>query len=763
MSAKLRQVKPVQFQILKVTAMSALLFVLILMVLGLSLKSSIYLVFSLMFQIFSGATLWLLASKSRSVHMVEVLGVGLALGTVIATLCAQALLPLKIGVQGFQLPGLLTLIIWAIPSTRRLLINVLSASQPRGSLNTLLAYGALLSTLTLLPFFRQNPEFENGTIQYPLDIPYFEALSQSVTVWGNTDSIVAAGRPLRYHWFVYAWSGWETQISQAEPFLVLTRVLPLLSTFGIILLTIALVQMLSHRTLPAAIALTIGFFGTAIAGHGNYGSEIIPISPSQFMTTVWLMAASVVFLRFIKAETDWIFSLASFALLCIGCAGGKITTSPVLGGAIFSVFIMLIIREVNRARALVALITYLMTTISVYLLIVSDLNGLFITQMGDGAHLGANLGRGLGVLVSLSPLEILNDSPEIPWVLVGIAGIISLTAKASGIVLAIRSPRKLNPEVLFASGALLTGVIFSTFIYQSGSSHLYFVLSGLILVTPVAAVALFESYEAEANRNQGVKLILFLVGVFGACFYYFARWEFFGFKIESFLRVQDLTFWVWAPVVTFFFVFLVSSSIAIGVYRKNPKLKVRHNIAFFCVILMTSLSTSTGVVWSLGEPLRTRIGTVVDEPIGYSSSYGWTPAHVVALSWLKRKTTVSDVFATNRFCRINEHPPLCDSGSLVVSALTGKRVLIEGYSWYSTGYSQKPSWLLERIEASLEFAENPTDSAWRYLREHGVTWFIIDKEFPRAKTWEPYGVIEFENSHILLIHIVSNLETGELT
>lgn len=46
-------------------------------------------------------------------------------------------------------------------------------------------------------------------------------------------------------------------------------------------------------------------------------------------------------------------------------------------------------------------------------------------------------------------------------------------------------------------------------------------------------------------------------------------------------------------------------------------------------------------------------------------------------------------------------------------------MLIEGYSWHSTGDSQKPSWLLERIEASLKFAENPTDSAWRYLREHG--------------------------------------------
>lgn len=75
---------------------------------------------------------------------------------------------------------------------------------------------------------------------------------------------------------------------------------------------------------------------------------------------------------------------------------------------------------------------------------------------------------------------------------------------------------------------------------------------------------------------------------------------------------------------------------------------------------------ATGVVWGLGEQLRPLIGRVVDKPNGYSSSYGWTPQHVVALRWLKRKTTVSDVFITNRFCRINEYPPLCDSDSLVV-------------------------------------------------------------------------------------------------
>lgn len=717
-----------------------------------------YLILSLMFQILSGTTLWLLASKSRSVNIVEVIGVGLALGSVIATLSAQALIPLKIGVLGFQLPGFVSLLIWVIPSTRRILINAVSALQQSGSSKRLLAYGAALSTLTLLPFFSQNPELKNGIIHFPLDIPYFEALSQSVTVWGNSDSIVAAGRPLRYHWFVYAWSGWETQISQAESFLVLTKVLPLLSTLGIILLTIALVQMLSNRTLPAAIALSIGILGTAIAGLGNYGSGIVPISPSQFMTTVWLMAASVVFLRFIKAETDWIFAWVTFAFLCIGCAGGKIMTSPILGGAIFAVSTMLMIRKVNRERALIALFTYLMTTISVYLLIVSDLNGLFITKMGDGAHLGP----GMGALVDLSPREILDFSSEIPWILVGFAGIISLTAKASGIVLAIQSPLKLSPEVLFASGALLTGVIFSTFIYQSGSSHLYFVLSGLILATPIAAVAIFESYEGEVKRNQRVIVFIFLVGFFGACFFYFVRFEFFGFHIASFFRVPQLTFWVWAPLVTFLLVILFSISTAIAVCRKDSRPKWKHTITFFCVILMTSLSISTGVVWGFGEQIRPLIGRAVEKPTGYSYSNGWTPEHASALSWLKRETSVSDIFATNRFCLKNEYPPLCDSGSLVVSALTGRRVLIEGYSWFSTGDSQKPTWLLERIEASLEFAENPTRSTWRYLRRQGVTWFIIDKEFPRAKTWEPYGVIEFENSKILLIRIISNLEAGKL-
>ena len=755
MMPKSPQAKPVQTQILTVIAVSAPLFIVTLMVLGASFMSSAYLVLSLLFQILGGATLWLLASRSRSVHIAEVLGVGLALGSVIATLSAQALLPFKVGMLGFQFPGLFALIIWAIPSFRTLLINVLSAIQPRGSLKALLIYGISLSSLTLVPFFHQNPEVKNGTTQYPLDIPYFEALSQSVTVWGNSDSIVAAGRPLRYHWFAYAWSGWETQFSHAEPFVVLTRVLPLVSTLGIILLTISLVQMLSRRTLPAALALTIGILGTAIAG--NYGSAIIPISPSQFMTTVWLMAASVVFLRFVKSETDWIFSLISFAILCIGCTGGKVQTSPILGGAIIAVTTLLIIRNRNRVRTIAALATYLITTISVYLLIVSDLNGFLIKQMGGGAHLGA----GMGVLVNLAPEQMLNYSSHIPWVLVGISGVICLTAKTSGMVLAIRSPHKLTPEVIFACGALLTGVTLSVFIYQNGSSHLYFILSGLILATPVAAVSLFEGFGTKAARSYRVEMFLFLIGVFGACFYYVARFEFLGFNIASFFRVSRLTFWVWAPIATLLIVVSLASTIAIAVRSNHPKQQLTQNILYFCVILITSLSVANGVVWSLGEQLRPLTGRAVDKPVGYSSGYGWTPEHVVALSWLKSKTTVSDVLATNRFCRINEYPPQCDSGSLVVSAITGRRMLIEGYSWYSTGDSQKPAWLLNRIDASLAFAKNPTDSSWRHLRSYGVTWFVIDKEFPKAKNWEPYGVIKFENSHIILIHLVSSLETGK--
>ena len=745
------KVKRVKTQALRTMALGLITSILILVALGFSFKSSILIVLSLLLQILGGATLWLLASRNRSIHIAEVLGVGLALGSISATLCAQALLPLKAGMLGFQFPGLFALIIWAVSPLRIRLTHTLKALQPRGSFYSLFIYGISLSSLALLPFFRLNPEVRHGVTQYQLDLPYFEALSQGVTTLGNSENIIFANTPLRYHWFAYAWSGWETQFSSAEQFLVLTRLLPLVSTLGMILLTIVLVQMLSHRTVPIALALTIGIFGSAIAGRGPLGSAIYPISPSQFITTIWLMAASVVYLCFVKSETEWVYSLISFAILCVGCTGGKSSTIPILGGAIITVTTLLILRKQNLSRVIVSLAIYLVTAISAYSLIIAGYDRSDI-----------NLGLGMGVLFDLSLEQKSDYSRGISWVLIGVAGVISLTAKTFGVLLAIRSSHKLTPEVLFACGALLAGVTLCAFIDANGVNQLFFIYAGLVLATPVAAVGLFEGFRIKTSKDYRVEAILSLIGVFCACFYYVARFEFLGFNVASIFRVSHLTFWIWAPIVTLLIVILLASTIAIII--SYPSKQLTQKIIFFCAVVVTSFSVSTGVIWSLGgQLLHPLVGRVVDKPIEYSSGWGWTSSHQTAMTWLKAETSLDDVVATNRFCASGEPVNSCFAGSYFVSALSGRRMLVEGHYW-TPNYQQstRPAFLLDRINASLAFSKNPTDSAWRHLRSYGVTWVVIDKGFPKAKNWEPFGVIKFENRHVILINLVSSRTSAEI-
>ena len=195
----------------------------------------------------------------------------------------------------------------------------------------------------------------------------------------------------------------------------------------------------------------------------------------------------------------------------------------------------------------------------------------------------------------------------------------------------------------------------------------------------------------------------------------------------------------------------------------HPRRQLTQKIFFFCALIVTSFSVSTGIVWSLGgQLLQPLVRGVFDKPIGYSSGWGWTASHQNAMTWLKAETSLDDVVATNRFCASGEPVNSCFAGSYFVSALSGRRMLIEGHFW-TPNYQRsiKPAFLLDRINASLAFSKNPTDSAWRHLRSYGVTWVVIDKEFPKAKKWEPFGVIKFENSHVILIHLVSSYASAE--
>ena len=126
---------------------------------------------------------------------------------------------------------------------------------------------------------------------YHTDIAFFEALATSLARLGPFESIFIPGGEIRYHWLAYAWAGQVSEAAGAEPFVVMTRVLPLAVAAAGVLLAAAWARRLS----------TVGWVPTAavsllvIGGHLGvlYGGVLPQDSPSQAMSAVWLLALSI--------------------------------------------------------------------------------------------------------------------------------------------------------------------------------------------------------------------------------------------------------------------------------------------------------------------------------------------------------------------------------------------------------------------------------------------------------------------------------------
>jgi hypothetical protein len=123
-----------------------------------------------------------------------------------------------------------------------------------------------------------------------------------------------------------------------------------------------------------------------------------------------------------------------------------------------------------------------------------------------------------------------------------------------------------------------------------------------------------------------------------------------------------------------------------------------------------------------------------------------------------------DIVATNAICNELTTPngptPLIQShGCYVrnihawVSALSQRRVLIEAPIFGTIAYTMPPM-ASERYNASLNFANFKNADASRFLREHGVNWFVIDKDNTLLRDWLPLAKIRFENNSVAILELM---------
>ena len=288
-------------------------------------------------QTLGGMFVWLAARKGP-IALSEALGMGFALGTVIATLGTQISVFLAGGGWGWLFAPLLGGFAW---------LGSRSGWWGRGKVSRiswrgvwLLAPAVIIGVLALVPSILLTPlrgGYVVGAVYQP-DVVFFEAVAQSVSTWGAADSSMLVGEPIRYHWLSYGWIGSLTAASGAGDFVVMTRIFPVLMVFAAALLAASWARVLSRvwwvPGLAALLVVAGGYVGA------SQGVALAYDSPSTAYAVVLGLAFGLAFsLALRPGEGPAGLLLMLLGLLSFALVGAKASQALVIAMGVAAVAI----------------------------------------------------------------------------------------------------------------------------------------------------------------------------------------------------------------------------------------------------------------------------------------------------------------------------------------------------------------------------------------------------------------------------------------
>jgi hypothetical protein len=696
-------------------------------------------------QTFGGALLWRLARGTTGPHLSELTGMGLGLGTLLSLLAQQALRVTSLDRQAWWLPTaaavLLVVLLGLIPVTRprlRLGSDERFGLEEIGSAGIGLAVGfEFLET-----FWRAHPLHWTGWWAYYTDIPYHEALATSVTTWGPGDNILAVGSPIRYHWFADAWAGTTTLAAGAGPFVVITRLLPVVALLGIVLLVWAWARRLS--ALPAVPLLAVVLTAVAL----NIGSarpvdlmHLLTLSPSLAMGSLWLLATALVLTEFAGGRLGWA-ALLLLAVLSVACVGGKTSNVPALLGGIGLAALASLFRPGARVRVWTAFGVLLIASGAAFVVLILGSSGNLTVQAGASA-------KALGVLPG-------GTLPGLVWGTLGAA--LVLATKWSGIAVLIATPgSRRRPEVWFAVGAALSGLTLMACLGHPGASQLYFPVSAGVLVTVVSAWGLGEALRRMSSAALGVSVVVGVVtGVVSVIIGSAAGSGHSGSRVASstapigrplVVLSHGLT-WI-APYAVWTLPLLLVVCAAVRARMRRSRY-LRGGLAG---ILAWSLVVGSIVVGTVGVVDAARApGPTAPAP---RSTLAWSDSQRAPLLWLRQHSGIDDVVATNRQCSAPQLPgQRCGAPQqwFLTAALSGRRMYVEGADYAIS--QPPPAWIAQRVALSRRFVDAPTVTDAGVLWHAGVRWVVVDLTSTHTRKWTGFAAPAYTTPTTVVLRLL---------
>ena len=734
---------------------------------GSPLRDAVLVALGLVLQWVSGTLLWL-AIRRGSASLIEATGVGLVLGTVLATLA---------GVAGNALVA--SPWWWLVPTAVAALMSwrLRSRSEPvlRGGLGGPATWwpvvGGVLVGLGLLWLnLRRYPLSWQGLWDgYHPDMPFFEALSYSVADFGPRDSIFMVGGDIRYHWLTYAWSGQLSSAFDAAPFMVLTRALPLVALLGIVLLAVALVDLVARtqserartwaRWLAVALVIPGGYVGAVNGTILNFDS------PSQALTSAWVLAWTAVVIIVVTAERSSVWLWGTLAILAFAITGGKVSAGVVIAVGIgFAAAFGIITRKQWWRPVLIA---------AVVTGAVVGLAGLYFAwgsaSPGDLRFLQWD-GRA-------STVQGLNSSTGRRGTALGTAGLLlAITARwAGGVFLLASRSWRTRVEPWLGLGFVIAGVLPVVFFAQ-GVNETWFALTASAPLSVLAAVGLTVGWQQAGlgSRFALAGLIIGLLGFLVVSYIWTDQvWEsgfgrfwgpWLGVAIAGSAGVLAALKRRQKAVITLFAVAALVLSVEAALGRGTPIVGAAVGGARDGAGVRASQLADPGLLGSsevagadgsadLDGSLDASPPTEAPEPAGADLAseppvadrplHSWSTEQVEAAEFLRTNANSADVIVTN------------ETDGFLVPALTRMRTYISGVPYQALyGSNETAEAIPERLETNTRFLESGEETSLREVCAAGAAWVWLASDRPVRGDTTAIGTVEFENDSVTLVRIV---------
>jgi GT2 family glycosyltransferase len=698
---------------------------------GVAWPSAAVLVAMVLIQGIGGCLWWRLLQPTRSVPILEAVGMGLGLGTAGSALA---------GVVGpWWLASGLAVIVWVtLRLSRRLRRPMPLGPLPLPDLSALVA-GSALGVGGLLVAFRSYPlDWVGRWTGYHGDMPFLEALGASVATLGPTSSIFLDGAAIRYHVLVYGWAGVLTVAANAAPFVVLTRLLPVVTVVAMVAVAAAWARSRTRvrwaPTLAAVLLILGGCVGTTFGGVMNFDS------PSQTMSTLWLLAFSVLALSALlpppdeasRGATRSVLVAQAMSALVLGIAltGGKVSSAVVAVVAWgFLVLIGLVTRASWRGRVAV---------IGVALLAGSGI--AYFWLLAGSANAG-----GLGLFSLLDRASSVQGLTPVVTPRGIVAGIVILILAAiprwAGVAwLSLQKDSQRDPATVYGWGLMAVAVA-TIALVSGGFNDLWFAVaaSAPLSVLSALGVAQAASWLGPANRTR---LIVVLVASLASAVLVTIVWT-----TGTTGIIGDG--WRWAgPMLGLALGLLVGAACAI---TQRPT-RWRVGTAFVVIALVT-MSVPSRLLYAAAEPLArdTRgiwspvLFAVQDDfvfTLDQDTTLGWTDQQAAAGAWLRANAEPGDLIATNV------------TRSALVPALTRLPTVASALRLQAPyGYASDVELALERERESWSFTNSPSQASFEALCQLGVDWVWVDPRKTDTRDWTPFATTELVNDDVILLNL----------